>query len=154
VITTQSEKWKRPESVLVIVSAGNQVLLLQKRDVPTFWQSVTGSLLWQEDKPFDAAWRELKEETGLTAHEGKLVDCQYQERFRIYTYWQYRYAPGTTHNLEHVFCFVLKKPLEIKLSEEHLSYCWLEKEAAAKKVSSPSNRRAILKFVGGYHGRP
>ncbi|MDX2248331.1 MAG: dihydroneopterin triphosphate diphosphatase, partial [Bacteroidia bacterium] len=67
---------------------------------------------------------------------------------RIYRYWQHRYAKGVTHNLEHVFCFKMTAPREIRLSEEHISYCWLEKEEAAKKATSPSNQRAILKFVG------
>lgn len=151
---TQSENIKRPESVLVVVSAGNQVLLLQKRDVPTFWQSVTGSLLWEETSPLLAAWRELHEETGLTASEGELIDCQFKERFRIYRCWQHRYAKGVRHNLEHVFCFKMTAPREIVLSEEHISYCWLEKEVAARKATSPSNQRAILKFVGESHGRP
>ena len=148
-MNSQPEKYKRPESILVIVFAGDQVLLLQKRDVPTFWQSVTGALSWEEKDPRNTAQRELEEETGLKVTQGELIDCQASEKFEIYPFWQHRYAPGVTHNLEHVFCFKLKAPCEIILSEEHLSYCWLEKNAAAAVVSSPSNREAILKFVGG-----
>ncbi|WP_242550092.1 ATP-binding cassette domain-containing protein, partial [Pantoea agglomerans] len=37
---------KHPVSVLVVISARDtgRVLMLQRRDDPTFWQSVTGSL--------------------------------------------------------------------------------------------------------------
>lgn len=38
--------YKRPESVLVVIYANSsgRVLMLQRRDDPDFWQSVTGSL--------------------------------------------------------------------------------------------------------------
>lgn len=38
--------YKRPESVLVVIYArqSGRVLMLQRRDDPDFWQSVTGSL--------------------------------------------------------------------------------------------------------------
>ncbi len=38
--------YKRPESVLVVIYAfsSRRVLMLQRRDDPGFWQSVTGSL--------------------------------------------------------------------------------------------------------------
>ena len=62
--------WKRPESVLVVVyTAADEVLVLLRRQPPDFWQSVTGSLRWDETHPLDAARRELREETGLDAAE-------------------------------------------------------------------------------------
>lgn len=38
--------FKRPESVLVVIceQETGRVLMLQRRDDPAFWQSVTGSL--------------------------------------------------------------------------------------------------------------
>ena len=147
-MTTNVVSYKRPESVLVVVySACAKVLLLQRKDDNTFWQSVTGSLLSTETHPLDAAWRELQEETGLHEDNGQLRDCHHQQWFDIYAHWLYRYEPGVTRNLEHVFSFEVKKPLTIRLSHEHLNYCWLTKEAAMEKVISTTNREAILKFV-------
>jgi dATP pyrophosphohydrolase len=147
-MTTHAVSYKRPESVLVVVySTCAKVLLLQRRDDKAFWQSVTGSLLIDEVHPIDAAWRELREETGLSEINGELHDCHYQQWFDIYSHWQYRYEPGVTRNLEHVFSFEVREPLTIKLSHEHLDYCWLTKEAAMEKVISTTNREAILKFV-------
>ncbi len=142
------EGYKRPESVLVVVYTPDaKVLLLQRKDSPDFWQSVTGSMQESESEPIISARRELKEETGLGPDQGTMQDCHQQEWFDIYPQWQYRYAPGVTRNLEHVFCFKLKSLVEIKLSQEHLDYCWVTKEQAIAKVISTTNRDAIIKFV-------
>lgn len=139
--------YKRPESVLVVVHALDQVLLLQRKDDPTFWQSVTGSMLTEESHPLVSAIRELAEETGLKTEQGHMRDCECSAWFDIYPHWQFRYAPGVRRNLEHVFCFEMTAPVLVTLSDEHLDYCWLDKDKAAQKVISETNREAILRFV-------
>jgi dATP pyrophosphohydrolase len=139
--------YKRPESVLVVIyTATAEVLLMQRCDVPTFWQSVTGSLREQET-PIVAAKREVKEETGLDVDE-QLQDCHEQNCFIIKPPWKARYAPGVTHNIEHVFRLKLPTRQVIQLNpQEHQQYCWLSKQQALKTVSSYTNRDAILKYV-------
>ncbi len=67
-----NDRFRVPESVLVVVYARpDQVLLLERRDRPGFWQSVTGSLEPGE-APRDAARRELAEETGLDGEPADL----------------------------------------------------------------------------------
>jgi dATP pyrophosphohydrolase len=140
-------EFKRPESVLVVVYTRNgQVLLLERNDWPDFWQSVTGSLN-SDEIPLMSAERELTEETGLTPLQGDLHDCGESQWFDIYPQFQHRYAPGVTQNLEHVFCFVLEKPIEITLSKEHKSYCWVTKEKALANMTSSTNHQAIQKYV-------
>ncbi|MBS0289918.1 MAG: dihydroneopterin triphosphate diphosphatase [Proteobacteria bacterium] len=143
----QKNEYKRPESVLVVIFAQDQVLLLQRRDDPAFWQSVTGSMRFDEENPLQSAWRELAEETGLLSTQGEMQDCHHQTWFDIYPHWRFRYSPDVTKNLEHVFCFRMEKPVNIKLSKEHLDYCWVTKEEAVKLVFSTTNREAILQFV-------
>ncbi|MDE2090244.1 MAG: NUDIX domain-containing protein, partial [Gammaproteobacteria bacterium] len=42
-------RYKRPVSVLVVVhTRAGEVLLLERRVPPGYWQSVTGSLRWNE----------------------------------------------------------------------------------------------------------
>src|SRR3989344_7570765 len=100
-----TRKFKRPESVLVVVyTRTGKVLLLKRADDPDFWQSVTGSLLWEETEPRQAAARELREETGFRATEG-LRDLQLTHRYPILPKWRQRYAPEVRENTEHVFAF-------------------------------------------------
>ena len=137
--------WKRPESVLVVVyTAADEVLVLLRRQPPDFWQSVTGSLRWDEAEPLDAARRELWEETGL----GDAVDvvaCGVTNRFPILPAWRHRYAPNVTENVEHVFRAWLPERRPILLNPaEHDEYQWLPRAAAAAKVASWTNRDAIL----------
>jgi len=133
--------FKRPESVLVVVHAGRQVLLLERRSPAGFWQSVTGSLR-EGETPADCARRELAEETGFTA-EG-LVDLRRTRRFPILPEWRHRYAPGVAENLEHAFAVRLAAPEDPRLNPaEHLSFRWLPPAEAAGTVSSWTNRAAI-----------
>ena len=139
--------YKRPESVLVVIyTIGAEVLLMQRRDIPTFWQSVTGSLQ-KNETPLAAAKREVWEETGLIADSG-LQDCHQQNRFEIKPPWQARYAPNVTHNTEYVFTLVLpnRQPIQIN-PREHNTYCWLSRFEAIEKVTSYTNREAILQYV-------
>lgn len=138
---------KRPESVLVLVyTTAGEVLLLRRRQPDDFWQSVTGSLEWDET-PLQAARRELREETGLAA-DATLIDCGVSNRFPILPAWRARYAPDVDHNVEHVFrlAFDARPPIHLEPAE-HLEYRWLTRQAAADLATSYTNRDAILAWV-------
>jgi dihydroneopterin triphosphate diphosphatase len=136
--------YKIPVSVLVLVhTADLQVLLLERADRPGFWQSVTGSMDEGETLP-QTAQRELAEETGIFAEPGMLVDWNRQNRYEIYPHWRNRYAPGVTHNTEHVFGLTLPVVRDVVLApREHLAFAWLPWREAADRVFSWSNAEAI-----------
>lgn len=139
--------YRRPESVLVLVyTAAGEVLLLKRTKPKEFWQSVTGTLEPQET-PAQAAVRELAEETGL--HDVAVVDCEYSNLFVISEAWRDRYAPGVTHNKEHVFsCRLTEKPDAVRLApDEHSEFQWLPVIDAVGTVSSWTNRQALERFV-------
>ncbi len=142
-----THKFKRPESVLVVVyTLDGSVLMLDRVRPKGFWQSVTGSLEWGET-PAQAAERELFEETGLRA-SGGLVNCHQKRRFPIIHPWRSRYAPGVFYNSEHCFIFALAARRTIRLNpHEHRQMRWLPKNQAAQKASSWTNRAAILNWV-------
>jgi len=152
--------YKQPVSVLVVIytaapstgfRTGPDVLLLERADHPGYWQSVTGSRDGEESLR-ETAIREVGEETGLDAMHYALSDWQQQNVYEIYPKWRHRYAPGITHNTEHVFGLQLPQRMPVQLSpREHLSHQWLSWSEAAEKVFSPSNRAAILQLPERIH---
>jgi dATP pyrophosphohydrolase len=137
--------YKIPISVLVVIHTPDlQVLLIERADRPGFWQSVTGSKD-TEDEPLEVtAVREVREETGLDATLYPLRNWHKQNQFEIFLHWRGRFAPGTTHNQEHVFSLELPSALPVTLApKEHLRYVWLPWQEAAEKCFSWSNVDAI-----------
>ncbi len=129
---------------MVIHTAALEVLLLERADRPGFWQSVTGSQ-HEGERLRDTAIREVREETGLEAERYELADWNLQNVFEIYPVWRHRYAPGVTHNTEHVFGLRVPRALEVSVEpREHLASAWLPWQEAAERVFSWSNRKAIL----------
>lgn len=140
--------YKIPESVLVVIhTADLQVLLIERADRPGFWQSVTGSLDSVDEALAATAARELFEETGIVAAPPALRDWQLSNVYEIYPVWRHRYAPGVTHNTEHVFSVEVARDTAITLSpREHLRYVWLPWLEAADRCFSSSNAEAILQL--------
>ena len=138
---------KIPVSTLVVIyTPALEVLLLERADHPGFWQSVTGSQHEGESLQQTAA-REVLEETGLDACQHLLKDWKLQNVYEIYPVWRHRYAPGVTHNTEHVFGLrVPGRVPAILAPREHLASEWLPWREAAERVFSWSNRSAILKL--------
>jgi len=136
---------KIPVSTLVVIyTPALDVLLLERADHPGFWQSVTGSQDAGETLR-ETAVREVGEETGIDANRHDLADWSLQNVFEIYPVWRSRYAPGVTHNTEHVFGLRVPERLAVRVEpREHLAAEWLPWREAAERVFSWSNRKAIL----------
>jgi dATP pyrophosphohydrolase len=142
---------KIPESVLVVIhSADLDVLLIERADMPGYWQSVTGA----KDAPGEAlaatAVREVAEETAIAigsaaVPHANLRDWGLINVYEIYPSWRHRYAEGVTHNTEHVFGLLVPRELPIRLApREHVAHVWLPWREAAGRCSSASNAEAIL----------
>jgi len=85
---------KIPESVLVVIyTAGLEVLLLERADHPGFWQSVTGSLDAPDEDLRRTCAREVAEETGLAVAAESFDNWALRHRYEIYPEWRHRYAP-------------------------------------------------------------
>ena len=143
---SEPRPFKIPRSVLVVIhTAALNVLLIERADHPGYWQSVTGSLD-REDEPLEhTARREVFEETGIGT--GTLRDWGLSNLYEIYPVWRHRYAPGVTHNTEHVFGLQVQEGAGVTLNpREHLAHIWLPYREAADRCFSPSNAEAILQL--------
>ena len=141
---------KIPESVLVVIhDADLNVLLIERADRAGFWQSVTGSRDAPDEALAATAARELFEETGIAADGVRIVLRYWQlsNVYEIYPIWRHRYAPGVTHNTEHVFSVCVPSATPVQLNpREHLHAIWLPWREAAGRCFSASNAEAILQL--------
>jgi len=137
--------YKIPRSTMIVIhTARQEVLLIERADHPGYWQSVTGSQ--DEGETLEqTAIREVAEETGIDATLHVLTDWQQENVYEIYPIWRHRYAPDVTHNTEHVFGLLLPDRVPVTLHpREHLQHVWLPVDKAAPLCFSWSNRAAIL----------
>ncbi len=154
-MTGAARPFKIPQSVLVVIyTPALDVLLIERADQPGFWQSVTGSKD-AADEPLDLTCiREVAEETGINVGASDVLpgvprsalhDWGLRNVYEIYPVWRQRYAPGVTHNTEHVFGLCVPAGTPVTLSpREHLQHAWLPWREAADRCFSPSNAEALL----------
>ena len=141
---------KIPESVLVVIhTRALDVLLLERADHPGFWQSVTGSRASLDEPLRETCAREVAEETGLPALAEAFDDWDRSHRYEIYAHWRTRYAPGVTHNTEHVFGLCVPRRFDPVLAPaEHTACRWLPWRDAADACFSWTNAAAIRELAG------
>jgi dihydroneopterin triphosphate diphosphatase len=170
----EQRHFKIPQSVLVVIhTTGLEVLLIERADHPGYWQSVTGAKDRADEPLGETAAREVAEETGIrltaipsgvlgsppprphpfepvggpTVALSHLRDWGLINVYEIYPQWRHRYAPGVTHNTEHVFGLRVPRDIAVTLApREHLRHQWLPWREAADRCFSPSNAEAILQL--------
>ena len=137
--------YKLPESVLVVIHTPTlDVLLLERADFAGFWQSVTGSRATAAEPLAATCAREVREETGLQRPAGDFDDWHYTNRYAIYPQWRRRYAPGVTHNVEHLFGLRVEARFAPRLApREHRRWQWLSWRDAADACFSWTNAQAL-----------
>lgn len=149
--------YKIPQSVLVVIhTAALQVLLIRRADAGT-WQSVTGSKDQSDEDYAQTAVREVREETGIDALASNclLTDWGLENVYDIYPAWRWRYPPDVSRNTERVFGLCVPHAVSVVLHpQEHTHYQWLDWQAAADAVFSPSNAEAILLLPRMLEARP
>lgn len=145
VAANEPNSFKRPESVLVVVyTQSGQTLLLNRVPPCSFWQSVTGSLKWNQETSLQAAQRELQEETGINASLDQIRNWNRNFKFTIFPEYRHRYSAGVTENTEYVFSLQLPEAVRVEIQPvEHTDYCWVDLDEAVEMVWSWTNREAL-----------
>lgn len=143
-----SNRFRRPESVLVIIhTRALECLLLERVEPAGFWQSVTGALHWEETFG-DAAAREVREETGL--EPAGLSDSGVTHRFPLLPQWGSRYAPGVEENTEYLWYLEFPEPQIVTLNPaEHRACRWFSLDDAIKAATSWTNREGLERLDRG-----
>jgi len=144
---------KIPESVLVVIhTPALEVLLIERADAAGYWQSVTGSKETLDEPLSETCRREVAEETGIVVGSAAvpwsaLRDWALTNVYELFPRWRQRYAPGVTHNTEHVFGLRVPAGTPVVLApREHVAQVWLPWQEAAGRCFSPSNAEAILQL--------
>lgn len=113
---------------------GIEFLLLKRSDgqpYPGLWQMVTGKIK-ENEKAYQTAIREIKEETGLSPLQlwvAPTVNSFYEPKDEYIC-------------LLPVFAARVKAN-EIKLSDEHTDYQWVDKSTAQKLLAWEGQRKAV-----------
>lgn len=115
---------------------GYEFLLLKRdKDHGSIWQPITGKVEPHEEI-FDAAKREIKEETGLSGFI-KIIDLEYSFKFKDKKGEFEEYAFGFE---------VSPETEEIITSSEHQNYSWVNSETASELLYWDSNKQ-VLKLL-------
>ena len=138
-MSASAPRHKIPHSVLVVIRTPDlQVLMMERAAWPGFWQSVTGSLERDDEPLQEAAIREVREETGLDVARYPIEDWGVENSFEIFA--KHRYAPGVTHNREHVFSLELPGPLDCRMRPAASSWFREGYRTQWRNTTRPSER--------------
>ena len=115
-----------------------RVLVLQRGQdtrCPTSWETVHGRLETGEE-PEEAAARELREETGLTAA-------------RLYNVTVQPFYLHRSHSVEMavVFAAFVAEPAAVVLGSEHQAHAWLSIAQALDRFAWPRERAALREIT-------
>jgi dihydroneopterin triphosphate diphosphatase len=118
--------------------SGNDLefLLLKRAELeiyPGLWQMVTGSVKDENEKAYETALREIKEETGLTPIKFWVVpninSFYWAEQDAVYQ------IP--------VFAVLVESNSKVEISEEHCDFKWVSKDDAVNNLAWPGQRRSV-----------
>jgi dihydroneopterin triphosphate diphosphatase len=122
--------------VFRVVDGKAQYLLLQRSPAeklyPNIWQIVTGTIS-QDESALDAALREMDEETGLLIRRMwtlPIVDSYFD-------------LSEDTIQIVPAFAVEVDTDMEIRLSQEHQAYEWMNYHNACERIVWPGQKNVI-----------
>lgn len=96
------------------------------------WQLISGGLE-ADETAWEAALRELREETGLRP----------REFYRLSTLAQFYRSDDDTLNVAPMFCAILDEDASVIIGAEHTAFEWVDVNAAGSRLMWPVDRQAV-----------
>ena len=129
--------YKVSDVVTSFLSFDNKILILKRsKKVSTYkgkWAGISGYI--EDEKPLDAAYREIFEELGLKKEDIKLIG-----RGNIL---KVKDDDLRTIFYVHPFLFELTSKKDLKLNFEHTQYRWVDKKELEKVETVPQLKEAL-----------
>jgi 8-oxo-dGTP pyrophosphatase MutT (NUDIX family) len=127
-------------AVIFYQNGGREYLLLQYETKDKYWGFPKGMVeRGIKESPEDAAFREIREETGLTKENLELVPG-----FREKIHYFYRDA-DTLISKDAVYFLIRSRSKTVTLSKEHLAFEWLPFDRARERLTHKNHRRVLEK---------
>lgn len=113
------------QTIVAVMHDKDKFLILKKKGTWEGWQFVQGEK--EKDEEWEAAARrEVKEETGLDCISAAKTDIKAE-------YW-FRWEGELVHKFLTFFLVQADSNAEVKISEEHSDYKWVDYETALKEI--------------------
>lgn len=124
-------------------AGSREFALFRRADDADFWQGVAGGVE-DAETPFEAARRELLEETGVAAAGEKWVvlDTRGSVPAKVFRDWR-QWGPEVFVVHKHSFGVALTDNDRVALSPEHTEWRWLDFDTASKLTRYDSDRTAL-----------
>ncbi len=134
-------KHQHSAGIIIYKKENDTILYLLLRYSAGHWDFPKGKMEAGETKQ-EAALRELKEETNLTAH----IDDNFEETIQ-YIFTDYASKQAITKT---VYFFTGQAiSTDVQLSHEHIDFAWLSYHGALKQLTY-DNAKEILKMANNY----
>ena len=128
----------------ILIDNHENILILKRSDkVRTYkgyWGGIAG-YVEKDEEPVDTAFKEIREETGLTDNDVELIKTQNPIEFTDF-YEKEKYDWKV-----YPFLFRIRKENKIRIDWEHISYKWIKPTDIDKFEVVPHLREVVLKLL-------
>ena len=128
----------------ILIDNHENILILKRSDkVRTYkgyWGGIAG-YVEKDEEPVDTAFKEIREETGLTGNDVELIKTQNPIEFTDF------YEKEKHDWKVYPFLFKLRKESKIRIDWEHISYKWIKPSDIDKFEVVPRLREVVLKLL-------
>ena len=128
----------------ILIDKNENILILKRSDkvrtYKNYWSGIAG-YIEEGEEPVDTAFKEIREETGLTDNDIELVKTVDSIKFTDF------YEDEKYDWKVYPFLFRVRKESKIQLDWENISYRWIKPSDIDKFETVPRLREIVLKLL-------